>query len=671
MANTEKTPKTKPTEKEKIDTAKIEKDIKTNEPKKVEEPAKTADTKEQKNTTKEKPHRSRKKIVIISIVCVLLIVATMITTIILVTLKKFNMSAEMYAQFNNHTVMRLVDIPNGFTVVGDTLNPNFNNNATVEIQDNNSGLYGVYSYIKNETIIPAQYQRANLQVVELTDEYGQDVGQTLYKTLSKGSDTNNLMAYYTDNGDKLNIVEYDMEKDRCFSYIKQRDMRVNEKRHGIKVSTKNKFYNERIEIQDMYYVNSYTGDGRYHYETWRLIDSHQNSYLNLYSVCGANRTLIQTLNNNIGNSIETNESNIGVYFLKDGTPVITSRNIAYETSEGYGENITIYDINFKEKGSATITHSSELSKSFRVGNHIYYQYRIPCSDSKFDYAETTGTTTTYYKLKTYKFNLKNGSYKEVDFNYVVTDYYDGFNLETIQIQAQKINKKSLEPASQYIINDRLQIMNIDYEIENIYKLSKDRFLVENANGQYIVDKNYKKICHLGNYQNIFTTSDAIMLQDTTKGYTYVCSLDGVVVKKYFNREIINTHDDKYYMVSTEVTKNDQTYTEYYLERLGVRQSTPIASIPEGSARYTYNGTDYVGFNTDIFKNGASIITRIKENGSTYDYQLYNVDGQLLLELGGFSSTAQKLSLKYSDENHMLLYIASTKGGVGYTILVNR
>ena len=145
MANTEKTPKTQPTEKEKIDTAKTEKEDK---------PAKAADTKEQKNAAKDKPGKSRKKMVIISLVCVLLIVATMITTIILVTLKKFNMSAEMYAQFNNHTVMRLVDVPNGFTVVGDTLNPNFHNNATVEIQDNNSGLYGVYSYIKNETIIP-------------------------------------------------------------------------------------------------------------------------------------------------------------------------------------------------------------------------------------------------------------------------------------------------------------------------------------------------------------------------------------------------------------------------------------------------------------------------------------------------------------------------------------
>jgi hypothetical protein len=214
-------------------------------------------------------------------------------------------------------------------------------------------------------------------------------------------------------------------------------------------------------------------------------------------------------------------------------------------------------------------------------------------------------------------------------------------------------------------------MNTDYEIENIYKLNNNRFLVENSNGQYIVDKNYKKICHLGDYQNIFTTSDAIMLQDTSKGYTYVCSLDGVVVKKYYNREITNTHDDKYYMVSTEVTKNDQKYTEYYLERLGVRQSTPLASIAEDSARYTYNETEYVGFNTEMFKNGVSIITRIKENGSTYDYQLFNVDGELLLELGGFTTTTQNLTLKYSDDNQMILYIASNKGGIGYTILVDR
>ena len=58
-------------------------------------------------------------------------------------------------------------------------------------------------------------------------------------------------------------------------------------------------------------------------------------------------------------------------------------------------------------------------------------------------------------------------------------------------------------------------------------------------------------------------------------------------------------------------------------------------------------------------------------GWTYDYQFYNVDGTLLLELGGFTSTTQQLTLKYSDEKQMLLYIASNKGGIGYTILVDR
>ena len=126
------------------------------------------------------------------------------------------------------------------------------------------------------------------------------------------------------------------------------------------------------------------------------------------------------------------------------------------------------------------------------------------------------------------------------------------------------------------------------------------------------------------------------------------------------------------MVETTTKKEDGTYTEYYLETLGVRQGTPLVSRKQDSETYTYNGVEYVGYNDQILADGVSIITRIRKNGETYTYEFYNIEGKKLLELHNFVSTNRVLNYwGYSDDGNILLYISTNVGGIGYTLMVDR
>jgi len=627
-------------------------------------------------------NKSKKRKLIIAVACVVLIIAVTILVVVLATMKRFDMTANDHFRYNNHTEMNVTSIPTGKN--RDNTDTKYHSNATIRIIDETTGRFGYYSYISNKIIVPTDYTSSNTKAIDLVDHEGNELNTTIFKTTYKGTSPNNQIAYYDDEGNKIDIVNYNADEDQSYSYIRQRVLDLYEKRSGIKANAKNKFKNIKIAVSDINYEYSYI-DNTYNYEIWTLRDTEGNKYTNLYSLSGSNRKLIQTINNSVGNNIQTTEEKSTVAFLKDGNPIIISTNILAQDSDSAMQSVTVYDINYKEKDTVKINlnetlnlqvnYNNVLYGTLVVGNSVYFQYKIPANEKKYDFSEIDSSspvnTTKYYKLETYRLNIKNGHYKKIDFNYLIENVNDNFNNETVLIKARKIKDKVLQNSELYIVNDRLQTKAIGYNIDNITKITKDRYLVTNSSGQYLINKKYEIVCFLGDYDNLFTTSESVILEDWTSGYTYVCTLDGLIVKKYLNKEISNANDDIYYMVETEVERQGKIYTEKYLERLGVRKSTPIYSVEKGSSEYKYNDKNYVGYSDTIMQDGVSIITRVKQVDSKYAYEFYNLDGKLLLELGNFDTPTSALTfLNYSDDDHMLVYI-SNKGVIGYTLVIDR
>lgn len=625
------------------------------------------DEKIAKKQNKTKQPLSKKKlwIIITSIVCAVVLIAIVISTAIIVTRRKLDMTPNSIITYNNHTNLRVVSPANNVTVYNES-NPTYYSNGTVLVENEDTDTYGVYSYTENKQIIPTDYQFANITPITLNVN-GEEIQENIFKVGNKFGEISNEVAFYNDEGEKLNISCYDSDKKENYAYIKQRKLNVSEKRKGVKVSIKDKFEDNKIYITSATYSTSYIVDGKYNYEIWNLTAKDGTTYKNLYKVENKQRELIQTINNLNGNSIELSDTTLEICFLKNNEPCFyTTQNITSSSGNSLLK-INVYDINLNNIGSTEIS-TERLKIIFNVGNKLIFQFRQSTNEKEYDYA----IGTSYYKVSTYSLNLKNGKYKEEKFDYLISDVNTEFNSETALIKAQKIDKKLLGDSQLLIMNDFLHTKEIDYEINTITKITKERYLVDNNLGQYIIDDKYNLICYLGNYDNYFTTGNAIMLSKTATGYTFVCSLDGIVVKKYETDKIINAYHDKYYMVKTTTKKADGEYNEVYLETLGVRQETPLYSQKADSESYIYKGVEYVAYNDTILKDGVSIITRVRKNGDYYTYEFYNIDGDKLLQLDNFISTNRVLNhWHYEDDESVLLYISTNVGGIGYTLMVDR
>ncbi|MGN0960586.1 MAG: hypothetical protein ACI4PF_00135 [Christensenellales bacterium] len=613
----------------------------------------------------------KKKIIIVSI-CLSVILLGTVIGIIIATWKRFDLTPNNEFVYNNHISMEVVGVPQGYTS-----NTTFYSNATIITENTNNNKFGVFSYIENQIIIPSQYSSGNIKAVKVLDAEGLINEQHIFKCIGD----NGEIAYYNDKGDRLNITRFDANSSQNYGYIKERDLDLKLKRSGVKVNDSNDFVDKKIAITSAEFKQSFVRNGIYQYEEWQVTDIEGNEYHNLYKVENGNRELVQTLNNNIGNSINSSLLDLSsledtLYFLKDGTSMLLKSSVVQNNTDGsFVLEMNIYDIHFNLKENVYINVNDNLYSSFRVGNSMYLQYRNPASEKKYDFAETKIVDdmpiTTYYQLETYKLNLKTGKLSNVSLDYLVEDYNSGFNIETIVLHARNIKNKLLEPEQLLLINDRLQIKEIDYEFSSLTKVTDDRYIAHSTYGDYLIDKNYDKVCFLGKFDNIFTTKDAIMLSSNETGYTFVCDMEGTIVKRYLNSEITDLHSDTYYMVSTKKELNGVTYVEKHLERLGVRQNT-IYSVAEGESEYIYNGETYVAYNDTILSNGVSIITRVKKDGDKYSYEFYNISGKMLLRITNFETSNCVLTYHgYQDKNHILVYISTNKGGVGYTLLLDR
>ena len=632
----------------------------------------TAETKPQ--ITKGKQPITKKKlwIIITSVLCVAVLLTVSIAAIITATRRRLDMTPTSVITYNNHTKLRVVSPANNVSIYNNS-NPTYYSNGTVLVVNEDTDTYGIYSYVRDHQVISTDYEFSKITPINLQCN-GVNTGDTIFKLGNKFGEISNKITFHNDDGLDLKITEYDSEKEENYVYIKQRKLNTNEKRKGVKVTTKNRYTNEKVYVSNVNYSTSYIVEGKYNYEVWTITTTDGKTYQNFYKVEDKQRELIQT-NNLLGNSVELSDTELQMTILKNNEPAFYTIS---ERASLNGEpllNLTAYDINLNNIGSVDIS-TEHISSIVPVGNKMFIQFKTPCSEDDYDYAEVqenySSTTTTYYQLETYSFNLKTGNYKKEKFKYLITDFNNSFNSETVLITARKIKDKTLQDSQLLLVNDYLKTKEIGYEIDTIAQISKDRYLVENTQGQYLIDSNYNLIAYLGNYDNYFTTGNAIMLSKTATGYTYVCSLDGIVVKQYFTNKIKNVYNEKYYMVETTTKKEDGTYTEYYLETLGVRQGTPLVSQKQDSETYTYNGVEYVGYNDQILADGVSIITRIRKNGETYTYEFYNIEGKKLLELNNFVSTNRVLNYwGYSDDGNILLYISTNVGGIGYTLMVDR
>ena len=662
-----------PTKDKSTGTPAEEKKTTKKEPSKKVEETKTAEQK----TTETKPENTGKKfqitpkklwIIITSVVCVAVLLSVAIASIIISTRKRLDMTPTNVISYNNHTKLRVVSPANNVSVYNSS-NPTYYSNGNVLVVNEDTDTYGVYSYVRDKEVISTSYDYSKITAIALKNK-GVKTGEHLFKLGNKFGEISNRITFHNDEGEDIKITEYDREKDENYAYIKQRKMSVSEKRKGVKVTTKNRYTYEKVCVANVTYSTSYIAEGKYNYEVWNITTKDGQTYQNFYKVEDKQRELIQT-NNLLGNSIELSDTELQMTFLKNDKPAFYTVSNRASLNGAELLNLTAYDIDLNNIGSVNVS-TENLSTIIPVGNKFLLQFTTPCSEEDYDFAKTSGSSTKYYKLDTYSFNLKSGNYEKEKFNYLIADYNNEFNSETILITAQKIKNKALEDSQLLLINDYLKTKEIGYDIDTISQISKDRYLVENSRGQYLIDEKYELIAYLGNYDNYFTTGNAIMLSKTSTGYTYVCSLDGIVIKQYFTNKITNVYNEKYYMVETTTKKDDGAYTEYYLETLGVRQSTPLVSQKQDSETYTYNGVEYVGYNADVIADGVSIITRIRKNGETYTYEFYNIEGKKLLELHNFTSTDRVLNYwGYEDNNNILLYISTNVGGIGYTLMVDR
>ena len=607
----------------------------------------------------------------IAIICAVVLVAGVITTIILLTRDRFEMIYNNEVEYNDHDKMRVVSIPTGYQLLSNS-NPTYYSNGTVKIKNSTSSKFGVFSFVDGRIVIPDEYNTENIVPTQLKIN-GKTTNDYIFKTTSKAGENNNRMVYYTDEGDRLNVTEYNENTDTLYGFIKTKYLNLSEKRKGVKVSTKNKYSTQKIEIKNAEYLETFETEDET-YELWKIIGDDNTEYINLYEADDEERDLVQTINNPLGQSMEI--TNTQVYFLKDGTPrIMTSKTYDHDDNEKF--EYKFYNTKFNDKGDGIISLDENLLTSFQVGNSVYYQFLYGATEEDYDFSENVDFVSQYFSIDTYELNLKNGKYKKVNFDYIVTGgeistnhtEINSIRKNTILLSAKKIDDEKLLPESNILINDDLDTKEIEYNINSITKITDDRYLVYADDGQYLIDEDYEKVCFLGNYDNIFTTEESVILSDST--YSYVCTLDGLLVKKYNKGEITNAHDEKYYIVNTAKTVDDVLYSEKYLERLGVR-SSQIVSVSENTNTHIFNGKNYVNYDDKILKNNAWITTRVRENGGKYSYDFYNLRGKLLLTLDNFNTPDRTLTYwGYTDDDHMIIHIATNVAGVEYYIVLDR
>ena len=595
---------------------------------------------------------TKKKKIIISSIIVGVLLLSIVLTIILVNIKRFDMRYTDKFDFNNHTTLNVIERDSNLTYYETTYG-----NGTQKIKDNSTSKQGVYSYIDNRNIAEPIYDDVSMLKNFV------DTGKTYFKLTNNTQ--GNKIQIIDEKGKDLAFLKYDENKKITTSEIKTKTIDLQEKNNSVKSKINNKYHNETITIKSAKpyessgvsdnYLSSYFMEDQYHYEVWELKTIDDITYINLYKIENGKHTLIQTLNNETGISLES--QNLELDFLVDGTPIlINTREIKYGSTT-QATQYEMYDINFNLKGKSQINSSisSRIVSSFRIGNVKLFQTITEATEEKYDFFILGTDSMLYYTIKTFKINLKNADISEVNFDYFISSATTNFNLETVLINATKIKNKKLTTQENLLINEKMQTKKIDYDFNTITKVNKDRFItstdgIKNFN---LIDRNYNLIAHLENFSSVYATNDAIIVKDSN--HTYICNSDGVVIKKIANMNFIYLADNKYYMRSNQRTTDAGIYTDYYLEDLGLSEEEPLYT--KNPSDYTFNGEAYNNIIL-VNKDYATLVFAVKSTGTKYTYSIYTIDGTHLGNVENLSTSNAYIENLYSDKCNVILKIES-------------
>ncbi len=599
---------------------------------------------------------SKKKKIIISSVSVGIVLIGVILTIILVNIKRFSLRASDCLNFNNHTTMNIIELDSSVTPSSSTP---YNNGTTI-ITNNSNSKQGVFSYIKNKTIAEAKYDDV------LVKNPNSKNGKTYFELVdnSKSSD----ITLIDENGNELSIIS-EVQGKKNSAVIMTRDVSISEKKDKVKTKISNEYTKTSVSIksiefeEDYSYARGYFSDELKNYETWKITTTSGITYTNLYKLENGTHKLIQTLDNELGNSLES--KNLTLDFLNDGTPILINMRTVKFGTENQAMSLEIYDINFNLKGKTQLdVQLLSTNAAFRLGNSIFYQKVIDANEDKYDYSTTNTDTgvTTYHTIKTYKLNLKNGSLDEINFDYLINKVGAEFNVDTVLLSCTQIKNKKLDTTSILLINERLQTKKIDYAFDTILKVNNDRYITSTGgNSNFnLIDKSYNLIAHLDNFNNVFATNDSIIVSDSN--VTYVCNTDGVVIKKISNGSFVYLQDCEYYINKITTTEETLTTTKYYLERLGLSDEEPL--FTKSTSGDTYQGKSYKRVDLYTIKNPstseivATIIIRVSEEATNYVYEILNINGDYLGSIYSASSMNLTPTYFYSNDNAVVILLGT-------------
>ena len=587
--------------------------------------------------TKSSCKLTKKNKIILSSVIVGVILLGVILTIILVNIKRFSLKPTDEINFNSHTQLVEINFGAETSAVGTV----YNNGAQI-IKNNSTLKQGIFSYKQNKKIVDTIYD--NVTVINTGGSYS----KTYFKLKNSGSTSFEIVDENGIKVDFLNSVETSLEggvfEIKPVANIKAKTINLSERNQKIKTKINNKYHDKTIVVKSIAFDQSYSDfDGYYNdnldgYETWKITDENDVTYTNLYKIKDGKHVLIQTLDNQLGVTVDSKQ--FMLEFLNDGTPIfINIREIKFE-SQTQGYEYDIYDINFNLKGTAKIEASLiDDGKQFRIGNSIFIQEIKPATEDKYDFSSINSVlgTTSYYTIDTYKFSLKNGSFDKVNFDFVINNVSANFNVDTVLLSVTNIKAKKLDATNIKLVNERLQTKQINYEFNEILKVNNDRYITstDGTRNFNLIDKNYNLICPLNNFNNVFATNDSIIVQDSNS--TYICNQNGIVIDKMANENFVYLNDYKYYIRKETSTNYGTTTTQYYLEQLGLTQEEPI--ITKTSSGDKFKGTEYQSVNlytispsstTDNSNIKATIVVCIQKiNDTNYTYKIYNIGGDLL------------------------------------------
>lgn len=583
---------------------------------------------------------SKKKKIIISSIVAFVLLAGVVTTLVLVFVKRFSNYTNLQIDYNTHSEMALTDYGSTYREYSAIAY----SNGTQIIKDN-SNKFGIYSWEKGETIVSPSY--SSIYVASEATE-----GDKTYFRLVDNQ-TPSKITLVDENGDFLDELKFDSEKKSTYTQIKTKTIEVKDQKNGSIKTKSGDEKKENVYIKSYTLTNEYIGE-KYHYELWKLVSTDDRTYTNIYDLSN-DRKLVQTIGANDGLDFDSND--LKLYVLANGD--IRFLEITPQTIDASTKTVTlaVYDEDYNLKKESSLNSSivqNLVTAPIRVGDNLLLQSLEESTEDDYNYRISSSGTTTYYTYQTYKLNLKTGALKQIKFDYILaqsTTSHITLNANTSVIDVTKIKDKKADYSTYLLINNRFQTSEIEYGIESIVRVSNKRLIAKSQSGDYnLIDNKFRLICNLGSLDSYFTTTESVII---TKGdLTYVCDLDGLTLKTYDNSEIINIKDEKYYMVKVLSEEGGKVKTEYYLERLSKRNSTPIYSHIEGESDYYSNGEKYDGLDISNLdstnRNSFTLVTKITKTGNyNYTYEICTISGKVLLSKMGLSDIAYRPSLVHS------------------------